>query len=242
VWLLVYDCGLESMKKAGKGANKGAKPLKSILKTRPGKDVDANAASGFDANVPKVRKKVLVDERTIVSVYNDDTSCTDHCMGHQQDGETKMQQECVTSVPGNQNEKVQQVGSVIDGEPADGEFPSEKTSFFDTINQTNDRGTGECHDAVNGSSTLMTMGSYANVVNASVQACSTNNEESNGGVQSGLTRNTNKKVDFRSLVNEEQMDNYDTVLPMSAMEKAESGVSSSRGIREEKSEEEPKMS
>nr|GFA12831.1 hypothetical protein [Tanacetum cinerariifolium] len=175
----------------------------TINQANIGKDVDANAASGFDANVPKVRKKVLVNERTIVSVYNDDTSCTDHGMGHQQDGETKMQQ----------------VGSVIDGEPADGEFPSVKTSFVDTINQTNNRGTGECHDAVNRSSTLMTKGSYANVVNAFVQARSTNNEESNGGVQSGLTRSTNKKVNFRSLVNEERMDNYDTVLPMSTMEK-----------------------
>ncbi|GKB65487.1 cysteine-rich receptor-like protein kinase [Tanacetum coccineum] len=179
---------------------------------RPGKDVDANAAIGSDANVPKVHKKVSVDERTIVSVYNGDMSCTDHGIGHQHDGETNN-----ATCPDNEDSL--DVGSVIDGEPTDGEFPSEKTSFADTVNQTNDRGTGECHAAVNGSSPLMTKGSYANVVNVSIQASSTNNEESNGGVQSGPTRSTNKKVDFRSLVNEERVDNYDTVLPMSAMEK-----------------------
>nr|GEV55001.1 cysteine-rich receptor-like protein kinase [Tanacetum cinerariifolium] len=76
------------------------------------------------------------------------------------------------------------------------------------------------HD-VNGSSPLMKKGSYASVINASDQVNSTNNEGFYGVVHSDRTRfepEVSKKVNFRSLVNEEQVDNYDTVLPKAAME------------------------
>nr|GEV05170.1 reverse transcriptase domain-containing protein [Tanacetum cinerariifolium]GEV05226.1 reverse transcriptase domain-containing protein [Tanacetum cinerariifolium] len=75
------------------------------------------------------------------------------------------------------------------------------------------------HD-VNGSSLLMKKGSYASVINASAQVNSTNNKGFNGGVHSGTTHfesQVTKKVNFRSLVNEERVYNYDTVLPMLAM-------------------------
>ncbi|GJV85608.1 probable methyltransferase PMT28 isoform X1 [Tanacetum coccineum] len=76
-------------------------------------------------------------------------------------------------------------------------------------------------DIVDGSSPLMKKGSYASVVHASEQITSTN-EDSNSGVQSGDTHSmpvVAKKIYFRSLVNEEKVENADTVLPMSAIEK-----------------------
>nr|GEY26848.1 hypothetical protein [Tanacetum cinerariifolium] len=76
------------------------------------------------------------------------------------------------------------------------------------------------HD-VNGSSPLMKKGSYASVVNAFDQVNSTNIEGFNGGVHLDPTHfkpEVTKKVNFRSLVNEEQVDNYDTVLPKAVME------------------------
>nr|GEW88413.1 retrovirus-related Pol polyprotein from transposon TNT 1-94 [Tanacetum cinerariifolium] len=105
-----------------------------------------------------------------------------------------------------------------------------------TFGTSNDLGAGECnvvvfsnddqvsmatgiqsvaHD-VNGSSPLMKKGSYASVVNASDHVNSTNNEGFNGGVHSYPTHfepKVTKKVNFGSIANEEQVDNYDTVFP-----------------------------
>ena len=68
---------------------------------------------------------------------------------------------------------------------------------------------------------IVQKGLYASVVNASEQVNCTNNEGFNSGVQSGTTHfmpEVTKKINFRSLINEERVDNYDTVLPMAAME------------------------
>ncbi|GJU81522.1 ribonuclease H-like domain-containing protein [Tanacetum coccineum] len=76
-------------------------------------------------------------------------------------------------------------------------------------------------DIIDGSSPLMKKGSYASVVHTSEQITSTN-EDSNSGVQSGDTHSmpvVAKKIYFRSLVNEEKVENADIVLPMSAIEK-----------------------
>ncbi|GKA84961.1 mitochondrial outer membrane protein porin 2-like protein, partial [Tanacetum coccineum] len=77
---------------------------------------------------------------------------------------------------------------------------------------------------VNRSSPQMKTGSYASVVNDHDQVNSTTNDgckfESKG----------TKRVNFRSLVSEEQVDNSDTVLPMAAMEKVKNRVLE-RGLR-----------
>nr|GEX66647.1 retrovirus-related Pol polyprotein from transposon TNT 1-94 [Tanacetum cinerariifolium] len=58
---------------------------------------------------------------------------------------------------------------------------------------------------------------------------STNNEGFNGGVHLDPTHfkpKMTKKVNFRSLVNEEEVDNYDTVLPKAAMENVKNSTAS----------------
>ncbi|GJS44128.1 DNA-directed DNA polymerase [Tanacetum coccineum] len=122
-----------------------------------------------------------------------------------------------------------------------GENLSNNGAKCKTSGTSNDLGTSECNAAifgnndqvsmvagiqsvshdVNGSSPLMKKDSYASVVNASDQVNSTNNKGFNGGVHSVPTHfepEVAKKVNFRSLVNEEQVDNYDTVFPKAAME------------------------
>ncbi|GKD85736.1 nucleotide-binding alpha-beta plait domain-containing protein [Tanacetum coccineum] len=66
---------------------------------------------------------------------------------------------------------------------------------------------------VNGSSPQMKTGSYASVVNDHDQVNSTTND----GCK--FKSKGTKRVNFRSLVSEERVDNSDTVLPMDAMEK-----------------------
>ncbi|GJR86623.1 hypothetical protein Tco_0210634 [Tanacetum coccineum] len=71
---------------------------------------------------------------------------------------------------------------------------------------------------VNGSRPQMNTGSYASVVTDSDQVNNTTNDgckfESKG----------TKRVNFRSLVSEERVDNSDTVLPMAAMEKVKNSA------------------
>ncbi|GKA65583.1 hypothetical protein Tco_0765290, partial [Tanacetum coccineum] len=73
------------------------------------------------------------------------------------------------------------------------------------------------------SSPQMKLGSFASVVTANdVQVTSTNNEGYNGGnscnTHSKPVEQVTTNNNFRSFVNEEQLENYDTVLPKAAME------------------------
>nr|GEZ41420.1 hypothetical protein [Tanacetum cinerariifolium] len=152
---------------------------------RPGKDVDANIAIGSDANV--LRLKNTKKRTKIGSKQNKNGKRVEagkslkQLQLKEEEKPKKTKKRMAENAYTYQKlckfkEKKKREGPymqffqtfVIDGEPADGEFPLVKTSFADTVNQTNDRGIGECHAAVNDSSPLLTKGSYANVVNASV--------------------------------------------------------------------------